>query len=134
MYHSHPNRRALKSLLFLVVALCLSYTVRAQEIRANNTSEYQTKGRVKWTLFIEATPSQLQEIHYVKYRLDPAYGDKAIRYVNAPGDAKYPFSTSDFAFEPSQVSITVYFRNGSSRRLPEYTLKLAGNPAAKKRD
>jgi hypothetical protein len=123
----------LKALLSLAFALCMSQAVRAQEIRVNNTSEYHNKGRFKWTLFIEADSSLLREIDYVKYRLDPAYGDKAMRYVSEPRGGKYPFSTSDTAFDPSQVSITVYFKNKSSRRLPDYTLKLrASTPARKK--
>ncbi len=115
----------LKIMLVLFAAFCMSETTQAQaEIRVNNTSEYQGKGRAKWTIFIEAAPSTLQQIDSVRYRLDPAYGDNALRLINAPREGKYPFSTSGFAYESSKISITIFFRDKSQRRLPDYTLKL----------
>lgn len=99
-----------------------------QNISLSNTATYLGKGRYDWRVYVKADPATLKAIKGVEYRLDPAYGATAKRYVTEPRDGSYPFFTKDTAFEPSVIRVKVYFNDRDPVSLPAYTLKLAGAP------
>lgn len=124
MYDAENRRSAttLSFALLLIAAACGS--AAAQTVSVNNTSQYSSSGRYKWTIYLETDPSTLRDIKYVEYRLPPSFENEAVQKSDGPRAGRYPFSYSNYAVEPFSVKVTVFFKNGQSRELPTYTLAL----------
>jgi cell division septation protein DedD len=127
MINAALNNAILKAVL-LTSLLLIAVEASGQDFRLSNTSPNVGKGRYQWTVFIDADRSVLSRIDSVLYKLDPAF-DNPERKVTAPRTGRYPFSTTDAALQPFQISATVFFKDAPPVRLSPYTVRLR-SPAA----
>jgi hypothetical protein len=127
MINLNRKQTYLRLALSVAVLLVLLRVAYSQGPAMSNTSSNIGSGRYKWTLYIEADKSVLRKINYVEYRLPDAYGDKALRKVKTPRVGKYPFSLTDAAFEPFSIGATIFFKDGNTQKLSDYTLAFGGS-------
>lgn len=93
-----------------------------QNIRFSNTSSLVGKGQYKWTIYLDADQSVLDQIKSVEYLLHPAFDDPD-RDISEPRKGPRAFNTSGTAFRPVKIGIAIHYKNGGERNF-EYTLRL----------
>jgi len=94
-----------------------------QNIRVSNTSASIGKGRYRWTIFIDGSPADLNQIDFVEYYLYPIF-DNPNRKIYQPRSGPRAFSTSDIAFRPAPVQVVINFRGQRGKISFDYTLRL----------
>jgi hypothetical protein len=124
--------RVKMTLLFLLVLACSnlhfgqvqqqSVPTPPQNIRFSNTSSLVGKGQYKWTIYLDADQSVLDQIKSVEYLLHPSF-DNPDREVTDPRKGPRAFSTSGTALRPAKIGIAIHYKNGGVRTF-EYTLRL----------
>ncbi|MCI0331062.1 MAG: hypothetical protein L0196_09000 [candidate division Zixibacteria bacterium] len=99
-----------------LVASTLTPHSQAQELSARNTSQYIGNGRWDWTVFINPSFRNLNDIDSVEYTLHPTFPNP-VRTVRQIGNLRYPFALSSKGWGVFDISIKVFLKNKTSRKL-----------------
>ena len=126
MLNPSLKKPVVRTILFVSLLLVVAQVARSQ-IAMSNTASNVGSGRYRWTAYVEADKSALSKIDHVEYRLPDAYGANALRKVSEPRVGKLPFSLTDVTFEPLSIGVTIFFKDGKSQKLSDYTLVFDGS-------
>ena len=94
--------------------MSLAAAPQNQEIAFTNTARYLGKDRWEWTVYVKASPSVIQTIRCVEYKLPPTFA-KPNRKVCGAGVPGQPFALKGSGWGTFEIPIRVVFKSGQTR-------------------